>query len=167
MDLFGDMHRFIAVLANYLKAKSCEVPTNHRPRVHGQTKYGLGRIKRVVLDLFVLKAIQHRDQPMHLFGGAALKLVSLAVVSLSVAGIAAVASGPLWIIGAAIGLGLLAGLVALQMTCFGLLAELLVSRQNTHAAASKTQTSYRVKKVLGQGLPKPPTVAKSTNRRAA
>ena len=153
LDLVGDMHRFIAVLAHHLKAKSCQVPTNHRPRVHGVTKYGLGRIKRVLLDLFVLKALQHRNQPMHLFGGWAMKLAGGATAILGVASLAAVVKGPQWYLGLATGLGLLLGLGALQLFSIGLVAELSVRGQNSHCDPVNSKANYRIREVLSHATP--------------
>ena len=155
LELVGDMHRFIAVLAHHLKAKSCEIQTNHRARVHGTTKYGLGRIKRVVLDLFVLKTLQHRHQPLHFFGDWALKLAVSAGVSLSFAFLAAVVQGPQWYLGLSAGLGLLQGLGALQFLSVGLLAELLVRKRSAYSDAATSAASYRVRNVLVRVKPDP------------
>ena len=167
LDLVGDMHRFIAVLAYQLKAKSCEIPTNHRARVHGETKYGLGRIKRVVLDLFVLKVLQHRHQPMRFFGSWALTLASCATVSLYAAMLTAFFQGPQWYLGLVAGLGLLLGLGALNLASLGLLAELLVRKQNAHSNAANSNASYRVREVLGHALPNQAEPIEQTSRRAA
>ena len=164
LDLVGDMHRFIAVLANQLKAKSCEVPTNHRARVRGKTKYGLSRIKRVILDLLVLKTLEHRNHPMRFFGGWALKLTGCTALSLSAVAVAAFFHGPQLFFGLAAGVGLLAGLAAIQLAGIGLLAELLVRRQITHSAATNVHSSYRIQEVLGDGLSGP---VKLIERKAA
>jgi len=55
IELYGEMHRFIPVLAHQLGARSIEVVTNHRARQFGETKYGIGRTFRVVLDLITVK----------------------------------------------------------------------------------------------------------------
>ena len=153
LNLVGDMHRFIAVLANHLKAKSCEVPTNHRARVRGQTKYGLGRTKRVLLDLFVLKALQHRNQPLHFFGDWALKLAGCAAISLSAVSLATVIQGPQWYTSLAVGFGLIMGLSALQFLSIGLLAELLVRRQKSCSNTVNSSASYRIRKILVRPQP--------------
>ena len=51
IKLYGEMHRFIPALAAEYGAKICEMPVNHRPRIHGTSKYGISRTIRVVLDL--------------------------------------------------------------------------------------------------------------------
>ena len=69
LELYGEMHRFIPILAHKLGAKSIEVVTNHRPRQFGETKYGIGRTTRVVLDLMTVKfMLNYLSSPMKLFG---------------------------------------------------------------------------------------------------
>jgi glycosyltransferase involved in cell wall biosynthesis len=69
LELVGEMHRFIAVLAYWQGARCIEMVTHHRPRRHGKTKYGLGRTLRVVLDLLTVKfMLRWFASPMKLFG---------------------------------------------------------------------------------------------------
>jgi len=73
LRLYGDMHRFITILAARNGAKCCEVVTRHHPRIHGTSKYGLSRTVRVVLDLVTVYYLtRHLRSPMRLFGGAGL-----------------------------------------------------------------------------------------------
>lgn len=82
LELYGDMHRFIPVLAHARGARCTEVVTNHRPRRFGETKYGIGRVTRVLLDLVTVKfMLSCFDRPMRLFGR--LGLGGLAVAGLS------------------------------------------------------------------------------------
>jgi hypothetical protein len=63
------MHRFIPIYAAQQGARVTEVVVNHRPRVHGQTKYGLGRVPNVFLDLLLVQFLRrYATKPMHLFG---------------------------------------------------------------------------------------------------
>jgi hypothetical protein len=81
LDLHGEMHRFIPILAHWRGARCVEVETNHRPRAFGRSKYGLSRAPRVLLDLLTVKYfIQHLMSPMKLFGtiGILCGLVSIA-----------------------------------------------------------------------------------------
>lgn len=69
LELYGEMHRFIPILAHQLGAKCIEIETNHRPRRFGKTKYGIGRTLRVVLDLITVRYMQkYFASPMKLFG---------------------------------------------------------------------------------------------------
>ncbi len=69
LELYGEMHRFIPILASWRGAKCAEVVTNHHARRFGESKYGLSRITRVLLDLVTVKfLIQFLVSPMRLFG---------------------------------------------------------------------------------------------------
>lgn len=73
LRLYGEMHRFIPILAHWQGARCVEVETRHHPRLFGQTKYGIWRTVRVVLDLMTVKfMIQYSTSPMKLFGGLGL-----------------------------------------------------------------------------------------------
>ena len=67
--LYGEMHRFIPVFASWEGARVAEVPVRHHPRRFGVSKYGLGRVVRVLLDLLTLVFIgRAMDRPMQFFG---------------------------------------------------------------------------------------------------
>ncbi|NIL98443.1 MAG: glycosyltransferase [Planctomycetales bacterium] len=73
LSLYGEMHRFIPILAHWEGARCVEVVTRHRPRRFGQTKYGIWRTFRVILDLITVKyMIRYAVSPMKLFGGLGL-----------------------------------------------------------------------------------------------
>jgi glycosyltransferase involved in cell wall biosynthesis len=69
LRLYGEMHRFIPALAGDLGAAIAEIPVNHRARVKGASKYGLGRTFRVLLDLLTVKFVtSYLTRPIHAFG---------------------------------------------------------------------------------------------------
>lgn len=69
LELYGEMHRFIPILAHARGAKCVEVVTNHRARRFGTTKYGISRTLRVILDLVTVKyMLDYFASPMKLFG---------------------------------------------------------------------------------------------------
>jgi dolichol-phosphate mannosyltransferase len=73
--LYGEMHRFIPLYAAWEGARVTEIPVAHRERRQGQSKYGLGRAPRVLLDLLVLFFFDRAmDRPMQFFGLAGLWL---------------------------------------------------------------------------------------------
>ncbi|MCA8942616.1 MAG: glycosyltransferase family 2 protein [Planctomycetes bacterium] len=75
LNLYSDMHRFIAALGAGLGARIAEVPVRHHARLYGESKYGLGRIFRVVADLIVIKMlIQFAAHPIRWFGLLSLPL---------------------------------------------------------------------------------------------
>lgn len=70
INLYGEMHRFIPALAAMGGAKVAEVEVNHRPRLHGKSKYGLIRIFKVLIDLVTVKFLSSwATKPSYLFGG--------------------------------------------------------------------------------------------------
>lgn len=78
LRLRGEMHRFLPALASELGVVIVEMPVNHRPRTQGTSKYGLGRIVRVMLDLLTVKFIlSYSTRPLQIFGlvGGVMSLV--------------------------------------------------------------------------------------------
>jgi len=75
LRLYGEMHRFIPAIAGDMGASIAEIEVNHRPRVHGVSKYGLGRTFRVLLDLLTVKFLStFSTRPIHVFGLLGLAL---------------------------------------------------------------------------------------------
>jgi len=71
--LYGELHRFIPALASWMGVEVSEVPVNHHPRKFGQSKYGLGRIIKVMLDLMTVKfLLDYATRPIQIFGLAGL-----------------------------------------------------------------------------------------------
>ena len=70
MQLYGELHRYIPVLAHYRGYRVTELPVNHRPREHGSSNYGVERYVRGFLDLLTVTFMgRYRHRPLHLFGG--------------------------------------------------------------------------------------------------
>ncbi len=73
LGLYGELHRFIPVLANLEGARITQVDVKHHPRTFGTSKYGLGRTVKVVSDLLLMLFFkQYLSKPMHLFGNTGL-----------------------------------------------------------------------------------------------
>jgi glycosyltransferase involved in cell wall biosynthesis len=69
VQLYGELHRFLPALAAPYGVRVAELPVNDRPRKHGQSKYGLSRTIRVILDLFTVTfLLSYGARPMQLFG---------------------------------------------------------------------------------------------------
>ena len=80
--LYGEMHRFIPLYTKLVGAKLSEMVVNHRERVAGESKYGLGRTFNVLLDLITVKFfLGHQTKPMHFFGKIGLFFIFLSAVS--------------------------------------------------------------------------------------
>src|SRR5213076_2273203 len=72
LELYGEMHRFIPILAHQRGARCVEVVTRHHPRRFGKTKYGISRTLRVVLDLITVKyMLDYFASPMKLLARSA------------------------------------------------------------------------------------------------
>lgn len=126
VDLYGELHRYLPVLAAWSGFSVTEVEVEHHPRLHGKTKYGVARFWRGLFDLGTVKFItSYNRRPFHLFGGVGLMS-------------AIIGSGLLiWmfirhVLGLPVGnhpaliTGVLFEVVAVQLLSFGLLGELLV-----------------------------------------
>ena len=69
VHLYGEMHRFIPALANWVGGRVEEAEVGHFPRLRGSSKYGISRTARVVLDLITVKFLmQYSKGPMQIFG---------------------------------------------------------------------------------------------------
>ncbi len=83
LELYGEMHRFIPILAHARGARCVEVVTRHHARQFGTTKYGITRTVRVILDLITVKYIlAYFASPMKLFGAIGLACSMLALTAL-------------------------------------------------------------------------------------
>jgi dolichol-phosphate mannosyltransferase len=129
VELYGELHRYVPVLASALGWRVAEIPVRHHARRFGKSKYGMARFTRGFLDLLTVVMItRFAYRPGHLFGGIGLMF--------SLAGGAALAylTALKLLTGASIGnrplllLGVLAVIVGLQLVLFGMLAELILSR---------------------------------------
>jgi dolichol-phosphate mannosyltransferase len=147
LRLYGELHRFIPVLAHYRGHRIAELPVNHRPREHGGSRYGVERYLRGFLDLLTVSFIgRYRYRPLHLFGGLGLVLglVGFAVlVYLTVLKLDGHAIGqrPLLI------LGVLLVVVGLQFFSLGLISELITS-QHEERAGTRERTELHVEEIL-------------------
>lgn len=70
VKLYGEMHRFVPIYAAWNGARVAELPVTHHPRLHGESKYGLERVVKVLLDLLVVKFLfRYAEKPIYVFGG--------------------------------------------------------------------------------------------------
>jgi glycosyltransferase involved in cell wall biosynthesis len=133
LRIYGELHRFLPVLAHYRGYRVAELPVNHRPRAHGRTNYGMERYVRGFLDLLTVSFMgRYRHRPLHLFGGLGLLLGALGTAIL-------VYLTVLKATGEAIGhrplltLGVLLVVVGLQFFSLGLISELITSHHEERA----------------------------------
>ena len=139
--IYGELHRFIPVLAHYRGYRVAELPVNHRPREHGRSRYGMERYVRGFLDLLTVTFMgRYRHRPLHLFGGVGLLLGALGTIVL-------VYLTVLKLTGEAIGqrplltLGVLLVVVGVQLLSLGLVSELIASHHEERAPAAAGRPS--------------------------
>lgn len=73
LGLYGELHRFIPILAQQKGARMTEVPVTHHARIHGKSKYGINRTLKVLVDLILMLFFQkYFTKPIHLFGSLGL-----------------------------------------------------------------------------------------------
>lgn len=125
--LYGEMHRFIPVLANAAGARIVERPVNHRPRIHGTSKYGLWRTIKVVLDLMTVTFLtKYNTRPMYIFGGVGFLLSVLAGLSVLIMLVSGLTGGG-WLLNTPLPvLFALFGILAIQSVLLGLMMEMLM-----------------------------------------
>ncbi len=86
VKLYGEMHRFIPIYASWQGARVTEVPVTHYPRIHGESKYGVNRTIKVILDLMVVKFLaRYAQKPIYVFGSFGLLNFLIAFVSAMIA----------------------------------------------------------------------------------
>lgn len=82
VKLYGEMHRFVPVYASWQGARVTEIPVTHHARQFGESKYGLERTLKVVLDLIVVKFLaKYAQKPMYVFGAAGFVSLGVSVLS--------------------------------------------------------------------------------------
>jgi glycosyltransferase involved in cell wall biosynthesis len=145
VHLYGEMHRFIPIYTVWQGGRVSEVPVNHRPRLRGQSKYGLNRIFKVLLDLMLVTFLErYMTKPIYVFGGFGLMMLLISFVTF------------LW----AIGLRAFSGISFIStplptltgtffttgVTCvlMGLLAELIIRTYYESQGKSVYQTRKRI-----------------------
>ncbi|RME99323.1 MAG: glycosyltransferase [Chloroflexi bacterium] len=81
INLYGDLHRFIPAIASYYGVTIAEVPVNYRSRQFGTSKYGMGRIVRVLLDLLTVRfLLSYSTRPIQIFGQLGLLSFGLGLI---------------------------------------------------------------------------------------
>lgn len=147
MRLYGELHRFIPVLAAYQGYRIAEMSVNHRPRQHGRSRYGPERYLRGFFDLLSVTFMgRYRYRPLHLFGGIGLLMGAVGFIIL-------VYLTTLWFWGEGIGtrplltLGVLLMVVGIQFVSLGLISELVTS-QHEERMSVRERTDLVVDDVL-------------------
>ncbi len=146
VQLYGELHRFIPVLVSMEGGKIAEVPVRHEARTRGQSKYGIMRTYRVVMDLLTVTFLkQYGDRPQHAFGffGVLLLVTGFLIdgylALLKLIGGVDIGTRPLLLLGT---LMIIAGI---QLLSIGLLSEVLARTYYE----SQDKSRYRIKEIVG------------------
>ena len=141
MGLYGELHRFIPVLAKQQGAKMTDVDVKHHPRIHGTSKYGLSRTFKVMADLILMLFFQkYFQRPIHLFGGLGLLafllggMINVYLLVLKIMG-EDIWGRPILILGFMLILG------GIQLITTGIIAEIIVRTY----FESQDKKTYRIK----------------------
>ncbi len=148
LGLYGELHRFIPVLAKLQGAKMTEVDVNHHARIHGESKYGINRTFKVMADLILMIFFQkYLRRPMHLFGGLGILtfaigfMIDLYLVIYKFVTGADIWGRPLLLLGSIM---ILAGI---QFVTVGIIVEIMMRTYYE----SQNKTVYRLKETyIGQ-----------------
>ena len=143
MGLYGELHRFIPVLAKQEGAKMIEMDVKHHPRIHGTSKYGLSRTFKVMADLILMLFFQkYFQRPIHLFGGLGLlsfflgAIINVYLLTLKLLG-EDIWGRPILILGFILILG------GIQLITTGIIAEMIVRTY----FESQDKKTYRIKAI--------------------
>jgi len=144
LGLYGELHRFIPVLAKMYGAKIVEMDVKHHARIHGESKYGIGRTFKVVSDLLLMLFMQkYKTKPMHLFGGLGVAsfgagfIINLYLLILKIFGYD-IGGRPL------LTLGIVLLITGIQLITTGFLAELIMRTYYE----SQNKTPYTIKETF-------------------
>lgn len=158
IKVYGEMHRFIPVLASYRGFRVAEVPVEHSPRVYGRSKYGAARYLGAFFDLLtVVMLTRYSSKPLHIFG-----ILGMLLVSVGLAIEAYLSAG--WLFGRWIEdrplflLGILLLIIGIQFIFFGLLAEMI-------AYASRRDDDYSIEETIVPGRERRESVPVASLRR--
>ena len=138
--IYGELHRYIPLLAHFRGFRVVEIQVGHRARKYGRSKFGNGRFARGFFDLLtVLFLAQYTRRPLHFFGWFGVGALMVGFIINAYLAIN-------WLLGHAIGtrplltLGVLLMIIGAQFVVFGLLAEMI--------ASTKTERDYSVRRTL-------------------
>jgi glycosyltransferase involved in cell wall biosynthesis len=152
VPLYSEMHRFIPAMASIAGPRIAEIKVRHHARQFGQSKYGLSRVYKVLLDLLTIKTIAgFASRPLKWFAMLAIPFIILSI-SMFAGGIVSVVSG-----GAGSGLpltgsGLFFASLSLFLVFSGGLAELINRTGNTNVAKFPLLTAVDVTKLAQRQL---------------
>lgn len=150
LGLYGELHRFIPVLAALQGARITQVPVKHHARQFGESKYGINRTFKVISDLMLMVFFRkYLQKPIHLFGGIGFVLFSIGVMVNIYLLILKIMGHDIWgkpmlIVGVIFLLG------GIQLITIGILAEVVIRTY----FESTNKTTYQVRHIYSGGIVK-------------
>lgn len=143
LGLYGELHRFIPVLAYLEGARITQVAVRHHPRVAGRSKYGLGRTFKVVSDLLLMLFFKkYMQRPMHLFGIWGIALFSVGLLINLYLGVLKLLGQDIWGKPLLI-LALMLVVAGIQLVTFGIMVEI----QMRTYFESQDKRPYRIRRI--------------------
>lgn len=147
VDLFGEMHRFMPAILQFDGYKVGEVKVNHRPRIHGKTKYNWKRAMKGFVDMISIWFWRkYSNRPLHLFGGAGITFSAVGCAILMWMVIEKIFFGESLVERNWPLVGVFLVLVGIQLFVFGLLADILLKVYYRN----KKAMNYNIKEVINQ-----------------
>jgi glycosyltransferase involved in cell wall biosynthesis len=148
--LYGEMHRFIPIYAAWEGARVTEIPVAHHPRRFGKSKYGLGRVARVMLDLLIMYFIDRAfDRPIQFFGKFGLGFLGLSALTFAWALVLKYGFGVSFI---QTPLPLLAATIGLSGVLFILLGVIAEVQARIYYEA-RGRPPYKIRRVVEHSMP--------------
>lgn len=146
IGLYGELHRFIPVLASLEGATITQVDVRHHPRTAGQSKYGLGRTFKVISDLLLMIFFKkYMQKPMHLFGNVGVFLFFIGLIINLYLGVLKLMGQDIWGKPLLI-LGLMLVIGGIQFVTIGIIVEI----QMRTYFESQHKKPYRIREIYGQ-----------------
>lgn len=149
LGLYGQLHRYIPVLASLQGARIAEVDVKHHPRIHGTSKYGLGRTFKVVSDLLLMLFFQqYQQRPMHLFGPIGILSFLSGSSILSYMLFLKLLGNDIWGRPLLL-LGMILLIAGIQLLTFGIMAEIMIRTYYE----SQDKTPYQIRSIYQKNIP--------------
>ncbi|MBC8031975.1 MAG: glycosyltransferase family 2 protein [Pyrinomonadaceae bacterium] len=144
--LYGEMHRFIPILASWEGARVAEIPVAHHPRTMGKSKYGLSRTFKVVFDLMTIKFMaSYQTKPIYIFGTFGMLAIALSFIAGVWATFLKLWEGVSFILTPLPVIAVVMLAIGVQFLLMGLLAEMLVRTYHE----SQAKSIYAVREKIG------------------
>ena len=146
MRLYGEMHRFLPAIASEQGVEIVEHVVDHRPRIHGRSKYGISRTIRVVLDLLTVKFLSsYSTRPLQMFGSIGVTMAAIGtLIVLYLAYVRLIALQPIADRTPLLLLGISLALGGVQLVMTGLLGEMLSRTYHE----SQNKPTYVIREIL-------------------